>query len=100
MHHRRKPLFHIVEHGQPGIDTLETKAIKAENLQMEIVEKQKRILRKDHPDMLSSMAGLASTYWKQRRLDKAEKLEVEVSETRKRVLRERHADTLRSMANL
>ncbi|KAL4946532.1 hypothetical protein BDV06DRAFT_87047 [Aspergillus oleicola] len=54
----------------------------------------------EHPDTLTSMANLASTYWNQGRWNKAKKLEVEVLETRKTVLGADHPDTLTSMANL
>ena len=63
-------------------------------------EAQKEILGLEHPDTLTSMATLASTYWSQGRWDEAEKLELQVMETRKRVLKEEHPDTLLSMANL
>ena len=54
----------------------------------------------EHPDMLTSMANLASVYWSQGRWKEAEELEVQVIETRKRVLGVEHSDTLTSMANL
>ena len=46
---------------------------------------RKRVLGEGHPDTLTSMANLASTY---RNEAAAEKLDVEVLETRKRVLGE------------
>ncbi|RYP57748.1 hypothetical protein DL769_009308 [Monosporascus sp. CRB-8-3] len=54
----------------------------------------------DHPDTLTSMGNLASTYWSQGRWKEAEELEVRVIERRKRVLSEDHPDTLTSMHNL
>jgi len=63
-------------------------------------DRRKAVLGKEHPDTLSSMANLASTYWNQGRLKEAEELEVRVIETRKRVLGEEHPDKLSSMANL
>ncbi|KAF2842563.1 hypothetical protein M501DRAFT_1022519 [Patellaria atrata CBS 101060] len=47
---------------------------------------RKRVLGEEHPDTLTSMANLASTYRNQGRWKEAEKLDVEVMETRKRVL--------------
>ncbi|KAF5857543.1 hypothetical protein ETB97_005646 [Aspergillus alliaceus] len=54
----------------------------------------------EHPNTLTSMANLASTFWNQGRWNEAEKLELEVLETRKAVLGAEHPDTLTSMANL
>ncbi|KAJ5330533.1 hypothetical protein N7476_000316 [Penicillium atrosanguineum] len=53
-----------------------------------------------HPDTLSSMANLASTFWNQGRWSEAEQLQVQVMETRKTKLGADHPDTLSSMANL
>ena len=54
----------------------------------------------EHPDTLTSMANLASTYRNQGRWKEAEELEMQVTETFKRVLGEEHPDTLTSVANL
>ncbi|KAH7304614.1 kinesin light chain [Stachybotrys elegans] len=54
----------------------------------------------DHPDTLTIMANLASTYRDQGRWEEAEKLFVQVMETRKTKLGEDHPSTLTSMANL
>ena len=59
------------------------------------METRKRVLGEEHPDTLTSMANLASTYRNQGRWKEAEELEVQVMETRKRVLgagASRHAD--------
>jgi len=53
----------------------------------------------NHPDTLTSVGSLASTYRDQGRWDEAEKLSVEVMETRKTKLGADHPDTLTSMAN-
>lgn len=45
-----------------------------------------RVLGQEHPDTLTSMANLASTYRKQGPWKEAEELNVQVMETRKRVL--------------
>ncbi len=63
-------------------------------------EQNEGILGLEHPDTLTSMADLASTYQNQGRWREAEKLFVQVMETRKRVLGVEHSDTLTSIANL
>ena len=55
-------------------------------------------LGSDHPDTLTTIGNLASTYRNQGRLEAAEKLEVDVMNERK--LGSDHPDTLTSMANL
>lgn len=72
----------------------------AEKLEVEVMETSKATLGEGHPDTLTSMANLASTYKKQGRWEEAENLEVQVMETRKAKLGEDHPDTLTSMANL
>ena len=64
------------------------------------METRKRVLGAEHPDTLTSMANLASTYRNQGRWKEAEELNVQVMETRKRVLGAEHPSTLSSMANL
>ncbi|RSL64168.1 hypothetical protein CEP51_013189 [Fusarium floridanum] len=64
------------------------------------VETTLKVLGEEHPDTLTSMANLASTFRNQGRWKEAEELEVGVMETRKRVLGEEHPDTLTSMVNL
>ncbi|KAI8624325.1 P-loop containing nucleoside triphosphate hydrolase protein [Xylariaceae sp. FL1651] len=61
---------------------------------------RKTVLGPEHPDTLTSMANLASTYSNQGRWKEAESLEVQVMETWKMVLGPEHPDTLTSMANL
>jgi tetratricopeptide (TPR) repeat protein len=61
---------------------------------------RKELLGEEHPDTLTSMTNLASTYREQGRWKEAEELQVSVMEARKRVLGEEHPDTLTSMANL
>ncbi|RDW70414.1 hypothetical protein BP5796_08811 [Coleophoma crateriformis] len=53
-----------------------------------------QLLGQEHPDTLTSMAALASTYQNQGRWKEAEELFVQVTETRKRVLGQEHPDTL------
>ncbi|KAL9611396.1 MAG: hypothetical protein Q9167_003937 [Letrouitia subvulpina] len=73
---------------------------EAEELDVQVMETTKRVLGEEHPDTLTSMANLASTYWNQGRWKEAEELEVQVMETTKKVLGEEHPATLTSMANL
>ena len=68
--------------------------------QLLAVENGKRVLGPEHPDTLTSMANIASTYRSQGRLEEAEELNVQVMETRKRELGLEHPDTLTSMADL
>ena len=70
---------------------------KAEKLLVQVIEIQKRVLKEEHPDTLTTMAELAATYMTQGRLDEAENLLVRVIETRKRGLKEEHPDTLREI---
>jgi hypothetical protein len=65
-----------------------------------VIETRKKKLGADHPDTLTSIANLASTYRNQGRWDAAEELEVQVMETGKKKLGADHPDTLTSMANL
>jgi hypothetical protein len=64
------------------------------------METRKRVLGQEHPDTLTSIANLASTFWNQGRWKEAEDLFVQVMETRKRVLGQEHPDTLTSIASL
>ncbi|KAH8698104.1 kinesin light chain [Phaeosphaeriaceae sp. PMI808] len=73
---------------------------EAEELEVQVMETSSRVLGDEHPDTLTSMANLASTYRSQGRWKEAEKLEVQVIETRKKVLGDEHPDTLTSMTNL
>ncbi|KAF2808823.1 FabD/lysophospholipase-like protein [Mytilinidion resinicola] len=66
----------------------------------QVLETSSRVLGEEHPDTLTSMANLASTYRNQGRWKEAEELFVQVMETRIRVLGDEHPSTLTSMANL
>ncbi|KAK5694971.1 hypothetical protein LTR17_024732 [Elasticomyces elasticus] len=61
---------------------------------------RKRVLGKEHPSTLTSMANLASTYSDQGKSKEAAELSEQVLVVRKRVLGEEHPSTLTSMANL
>jgi Tetratricopeptide repeat len=64
------------------------------------METRKAILGPEHPDTLTSMANLASTYQNQGRWVEAEKLQVQVMEIRRTVLGPEHPSTLTSIWNL
>jgi Tetratricopeptide repeat len=64
------------------------------------METRKRVLREEHPDTLTSMANLASTYQNQERWKETEELKVQVMETSLKVLGAEHPDTLISIDNL
>ncbi len=66
---------------------------EAEKLDVQVMETRKTKLGADHPDTLTSMANLASTFWNQGRWEEAEKLFVQVMETRKTKLGADHPDT-------
>ena len=72
----------------------------AQRLQEDCVGIRKRLLGVDHPDTLSSIANLASTYREQGRWEEAEKLFMQVMEASKAKLGADHPSTLISMANL
>ena len=60
-----------------------------------------KVLGQKHPDTLTSMVNLASTYRNQGRWKEAQELDVKVIiETSSRMLGAEHLDTLTSMANL
>ena len=73
---------------------------EAEELRVQVMEISKRVLDKEHPDTLSSMANLALTNQDQGQWKEAEELGVQVMEIRKRVLGKEHPNTLTSIANL
>ena len=64
------------------------------------METRKKKLGVDHPNTLTSMSNLASTYSNQGRWEAAEELQVEVIETCKKKLGVDHPSTLASMSNL
>ncbi|KAF2260180.1 HET-domain-containing protein [Lojkania enalia] len=66
----------------------------------QVLDMEKRMLGAGHPDTLTSMANLASTYRNQGRWGAAEELDVQVMEMSKKKLGADHPDTLTSMANL
>jgi tetratricopeptide (TPR) repeat protein len=73
---------------------------EAEKILLEVMKRNRTILGSEHPDTLTSMADLASTYSSQGRWKEAKELNMQVMDTRKMVLGEEHLDTLSSTANL
>jgi hypothetical protein len=73
---------------------------EAEEIQVRVMEKRKRLFGAEHPDTLASMGNLASTFQNQGQWKKAEELQVQVMETRKKVLGAEHPDTLTSTGSL
>ena len=73
---------------------------EAEKPFMQVMEASVRVLGQEHPDTLTSMDNLASTYRNQGRWKEAEELDVQVAKTKNRVLGQEHPSTLTSMTNL
>ncbi|KAH7111892.1 P-loop containing nucleoside triphosphate hydrolase protein [Dactylonectria estremocensis] len=61
---------------------------------------RQEVLGEKHPDTISSMASLATTYHNQGRYDEAEALKDCALDLRREVLGEKHPDTISSMASL
>ena len=72
---------------------------EAERFLVQATEMRKELLGEEHPETLTSMANLASTYWNQGRWKEAEELCVQVMETSSKVLGKEHPSTLGSMNN-
>ncbi|KAI9824247.1 MAG: hypothetical protein M1832_002054 [Thelocarpon impressellum] len=73
---------------------------KAEELDVQDLEKCKSVLGLEHPETLNCIGNLASIYKKQGRWKEAEEPELQIMEIRKQVLGLGHHDTLNSIANL
>src|SRR5271168_561668 len=72
----------------------------AEKLFVQMMDMRKKLLGAEHPETLTSMANLASTYGNQGRWNEAEQLVVQVMDMRKKLLGAEHPSTLTIMANL
>jgi predicted RNA-binding protein Jag len=72
----------------------------AEQLEFEVMEMRKKLLGAEHPDTLTAIGNLASTYMHQGRWNEAEQLEVQVMNMRKKLLGADHPDTLNAIGNL
>jgi tetratricopeptide (TPR) repeat protein len=75
-------------------------AAEAETLAEQSMKVRKKVLGRDHPDTMNSIAMVANAYSLGGQWYKAEKLEVQVMETSKKKLGADHPSTLTSMANL
>ena len=64
------------------------------------LEKQKSLLRIDHPETLSTMNNLAGVYDNQAKYDEAEELYIECLEKQKSLFGIDHPDSLSTMNNL
>jgi tetratricopeptide (TPR) repeat protein len=73
---------------------------EAEELEVQVMQRSKRVLGGEHPDTLNSMHNLASTYSNQGRWKEAVELRMQVVQMKKRMLGDEHPDTLKSMSNL
>ncbi|KAJ7748618.1 hypothetical protein B0H16DRAFT_1692082 [Mycena metata] len=73
---------------------------QATRLQEEVLEKQRQLMGENHPNTLSTMGNLATSYSDLGEHQKAKELKVIVLEKRKQVLGENHPDTLQTMGNL
>ena len=76
------------------------KMLDSEHLLVRSFEIDRRMLGVEHPDTLTSMNNLASTYWAQGRTAEAAALQEEALEKRRRILGVEHPNTLASMNNL
>ena len=73
---------------------------EAEKLLVRLLELRQTVLGAEHPDTLTSMNNLASTYMNQGKHKEAEELQVRVLELKQTVLGTEHPDTLTTMNNL
>ena len=72
----------------------------AEQLRDQVLEMRKKLLGAEHPDTLTTMSNLASTYSNQGKWNEAEQLKVQVLDMRRKLLGAEHPDTLTSMSKL
>ncbi|KAF8143450.1 hypothetical protein K438DRAFT_1783749 [Mycena galopus ATCC 62051] len=89
----------------------------AEQLELVVLEKRRKILSDEHPQTLTAMNNLAGTYYclgqfedaeklqlvvleKRREILNAEKLQVVVLEKRRKILSDNHPDTVTAIINL
>jgi hypothetical protein len=73
---------------------------EAERLEVYVMNARMFVLREEHPDTLTSMGNLASSYRTQGRWEEAEELEKRVAAIKTISLGAEHNDALTSMANL
>ncbi|KAI5924609.1 Tetratricopeptide repeat-domain-containing protein [Camillea tinctor] len=68
--------------------------IEAEQLGRQVVEARYRVLRKEHPDTLTSINNLAQVLVSQGKYEEAEQMHRQTLELRERVLGKEHLHTL------
>ncbi|KAJ7246193.1 hypothetical protein C8J57DRAFT_1523707 [Mycena rebaudengoi] len=73
---------------------------QAEEVQVIVLEKSRKLLGNDHPHTLATMHNLALTYDDLGQSTEAEKLKLVVLERRRKSLGDNHLDTLKAMDNL
>ncbi|KAJ7812563.1 acyl transferase/acyl hydrolase/lysophospholipase [Mycena olivaceomarginata] len=73
---------------------------EAEPLEVTVLDRQKQLFGANHPDTLTAMANLATTYHQLGRYQEAEPLGVTVLDKRKQLFGANHPSTLDAMANL
>ncbi len=71
-----------------------------EQLYRRILELKEKVLDKEHPDILESMAILANALGEQRKYEEAEQIHQKTLELREKVLGKEHPNTLGSMNDL
>ncbi|KAF5362981.1 hypothetical protein D9757_014796 [Collybiopsis confluens] len=111
---RRKLLIHVSHFSMDELEHLTMKGqrrvarifdesgywTQAERLQKKVLSLQTKLLGDHHPDTLTSMNNLGSTYQARGKTEQAEKFLEIVLSLRKELLGEHHPDTLTSMNNL
>ncbi|KAF5358698.1 hypothetical protein D9757_014375 [Collybiopsis confluens] len=112
---RRRLLIHVSHISMDGLEHLTMKGqdkvaqifvesgdwTQAERLQKKVLSLQEELLGEHHPDTLTSMNNLASTYQARGKTEQAEQLlETVLSLCGKELLGEHHPDTLTSIGNL
>ena len=73
---------------------------EAEKFQIHILDVRSRTLGEEHPDTISMMGDLASTYGSLGKYSDAEKLQLQVLDMRNRLLGEEHPNTITAINNL
>ena len=73
------------------------KLSEAQQLGVQVLDMQKKVLGAEHLDTLRSMVNLAWTYCKQGKLSEAEQLEVQILDMWKKLFSAGHPDTLRQI---
>ncbi|CAI6028482.1 unnamed protein product, partial [Clonostachys chloroleuca] len=71
-----------------------------ETVDKRVWDLRREVLGERHPDTISSMASLATTYHEQGRYNEAEQLKDQALNLRREILGEKHPETISSMASL